>query len=385
MPLNPLEHHAGRQTPERRIADWRLAQVVADTYQLSKIGGFLYLFGWAVIGWLGSVMAFAPTAAIAIGAGFILLAALRLVMRPPASGGPDENRRWLWRYALVLPLASVLWSAVQAWILLDGRFNQDTRMVSLIATIGYATVFANIYSTVRHLAAVGVCVLFLPMLVVLWSQPADRALAVAMSFYALYLAGAVVRSHAEYGRRLRLDQALREQHDLYEHLSRTDPLTGVFNRRHFTARLDEMARMAQQGGEGFTLMILDVDHFKRVNDRHGHAVGDACLQALADRMQRAFPAPALLARLGGEEFGVLLPGTEASALAAAEGLRHELVTRPVECDGLRLTLTASMGLGAFDPSRHGDGDGLYRAVDVALYAAKEQGRNRVHALQPDPA
>jgi len=383
--VNPLERHAGNLSPEQRIADWRLGQVVADTYQLSKIGGFLYLFGWAVIGWLGGVMSFAPRAAVATGAGFVALAVLRMLMRPPASGLAADNRRWLWRYALVLPLASVLWATIQAWILLDPRFDQDTRLVSLIATIGYATVFANVYSTVRHLAAVGVCVLFLPMLVVLWSQPADRALAVAMSFYALYLAGAVVRSHAEYRRRLRLDQALREQHDLYEHLSRTDPLTGVFNRRHFTARLDDMARSAQQGGEGFTLMILDVDHFKRVNDRHGHAVGDACLKALADRMQRAFPSPALLARLGGEEFGVLIPGGEAQAAAAAEGLRHDLVTRPVECEGQRLTVTASMGLGAFDPARHGDGDGLYRAVDMALYAAKEQGRNRVHALQPDNA
>jgi len=72
-------------------------------------------------------------------------------------------------------------------------------------------------------------------------------------------------------------------------------------------------------------------------------------------------------------------------VAAAEGLRHDLVNRPVECDGQRLTVTASMGLGAFDPARHGDGDGLYRAVDMALYAAKELGRNRVHALQPDNA
>jgi diguanylate cyclase (GGDEF)-like protein len=259
-------------------------------------------------------------------------------------------------------------------------------MVSLIATIGYATVFANIYSTVRRLAVVGVCVLFVPVLVVLWSQPADRALAAAMSFYSIYLAGALVRSHAEYRRRLRLDLALREQRDLYEHLSRTDALTGVYNRRHFTARLDQLAQRAQMGGAGFTLLILDIDHFKQVNDRYGHVVGDACLKALADRLQRAFaPYPALLARLGGEEFGVLFEGSEAAAFSAAEGLRHDLVMRPLECDGQRITVTASMGLGAFDPIAHGDGDGLYRAVDLALYEAKGLGRNRVKALQPTNA
>jgi len=364
------------------LAGWRLRQVVADTYQLSKVGGFLYLFGWAVIAWIGGVNAFAPLTAVALALGFLVLAVLRVAMRPPEAGEDRDARRWLLRYALVLPLASVLWSGVQVWVLVDPRFDQDTRMVSLIATIGYATVFANIYSTVRHLAAVGVCVLFLPMLAVLWSLADARALAVAMSFYGLYLAGALVRSHAEYRRRLRLDEALREQRDLYEHLSRTDSLTGLFNRRHFTARLAHAADRARHGGAGFTLLILDIDHFKRVNDVHGHAAGDACLQSLADRLDSAFPAPrSLLARLGGEEFGVLFEGGHAEALALAEGLRHGLVQRPLDGGpGVRLPVTVSIGIGAFDPGVHGDADGLYRAVDLALYAAKDQGRNRVHTL-----
>ncbi|WP_290890316.1 GGDEF domain-containing protein [Arenimonas sp.] len=369
------------------LAGWRLRQVVADTHQLSKVGGFLYVFGWAVIGWLGNVLDFAPVIALAVGGGFLVLAALRWAMRPPDAGDEEQARRWLRRYAFVLPLASVLWAGVQAWVLLDARFGEDTRMVSLIATIGYATVFANVYSTVRHLAAVGVGVLFLPMLVVLWSLPDVRALAVAMSFYALYLAGALVRSHAEYRRRLRLDEALREQRDLYEHLSRTDSLTGLANRRHFTACLEHAATRALRGGAGFTLMILDIDHFKRVNDRLGHAAGDACLQALADRLHRAFPPPScLLARLGGEEFGVLLDGVQVDGRALAEALRHDLAQHPLDCgNGVQLSVTVSIGIGTFEPARHGDADGLYRAVDLALYSAKGEGRNRVHALAGEGA
>jgi diguanylate cyclase (GGDEF)-like protein len=378
-PASPIEANV----PLRPLAGWRLRQVVADTYQLSKVGGFLYLFGWAVIAWIGGVPGFAPTLALAIGAGFLVLAVLRVAMRPPPEGDDAAGRRWLLRYAVVLPLASVLWSGVQAWVLIDPRFDQDTRMVSLIATIGYATVFANVYSTVRHLAAIGVCVLFVPMLVVLWSSREAQALAVAMSFYALYLAGALVRSHAEYRRRLRLDEALREQRDQFEHLSRTDSLTGLANRRHFTDRLAHAADGALRGGPGFTLLILDIDHFKRVNDRHGHAVGDACLQALADRLQRAFPAPdCLLARLGGEEFGVLLEAGHARALAMAEGLRHALVQRPLDCGaGVALPITVSIGVGSFDPGQHEDADALYCAVDLALYAAKDLGRNRIQALE----
>ena len=379
----PSDRSAGPSLFESRTADWRLRQIVDDTYHLSKVGGFLYVFGWAVIAWLGGVMGFAPQSTLAIFAGFLLLACLRLWMRPPVDGDAAAYRRWLFRFALVLPLASVLWAAVQAWILLDGRYDPDTRMVSVIATIGYATVFANIYSAVRHLAVVGVCVLFVPVLVVLWSQPADRALAAAMSFYAVYLAGALVRSHAEYRRRLALDLALREQRDLYERLSRVDALTALFNRRHFTARLEQLSQRALLGGAGFTLMILDVDHFKQVNDRYGHVAGDACLKALADRMQVAFAThDALLARLGGEEFGVLFEGGEAAALSAAEALRHDLVMRPLDCGGQLVMVTVSIGVGAFDAVQHGDGEGLYRAVDLALYEAKGLGRNRVKALQP---
>lgn len=364
--------------------DWRRSQVVADTYQRSKLAGFLYLFGWAVVALLGHAYDFEPAATLAIGAAFLAMGVLRLRLRPPGTTDTAANRRWLKQYALVLPLAPALWSAVQVWILLDPRFDGSARLVALIATIGYATVFVNMYSTVRTLSAIGAALLFVPVLVVLWADPLHRALAIAMSFYALYLVGALLGSHAEYRRRLDLDQALREQRDLYEQLSRTDPLTGVFNRRHFTARLEAAAQQATAGGEGFSLLILDIDHFKRVNDQFGHVVGDACLVAVADRLQRALPTPgALLARLGGEEFGVLLPGDPGVAVATAEAFRFDLSQRPLECEGRRLDLTVSIGIGAFDPAEHGDADGLYRAVDLALYAAKAHGRNRVQAIRAD--
>jgi diguanylate cyclase (GGDEF)-like protein len=366
--------------PARDRQAWRLAQVVHDTYERSKLAGFLYLFGWAVVAWLAGAQVFAPVPVAAMACVFLVLGVLRLVMRPPPVEDADANRRWLRRYALVLPLAPLAWSGVQGWMLLDPRFGTEVRMVSLIATIGYATVFVNVYTTVRSFAVVGATALFLPTLVILWLDMDQRALAVAMTFYAVYLVGALVRTHAEYRRRLDLDMALREQRDLYEGLSRTDPLTGVFNRRHFSERLDALAGRASAGGATFSLLILDIDHFKHINDRYGHTVGDACLQALADRMQQLFPPPrALLARLGGEEFGVLMEAGEDEARRAAERLRASLVASPLVLDGRTMLVTASIGLGQFEAARHGDADGLYRAVDAALYAAKDAGRDRIAA------
>lgn len=373
MPFNGPDIETGTG-----MRDWRRSQVVADTYQRSKLAGFLYLFGWTVVALLGQAYEIEPALTLVLGAAFLLVGALRLWMRPPGTTEAAANRRWLRQYALVLPLAPALWSAIQVWLLLDPRFDGSARLVALVATIGYATVFVNMYSTVRTLSAIGATLLFGPMLLVLWADPVHRALAIAMSFYALYLAGALLRSHADYRRRLDLDQALIEQRNLFEKLSRVDPLTSLSNRRHFTDQLEAATRAAAEGGPGFSLLILDIDHFKRVNDAFGHVVGDTCLVAMADRLQRTFAAPGvLLARLGGEEFGVLVPGDPVVAAATAETFRFDLARRPLECEGRRLDVTVSIGVGAFDPVTHGDADGLYRAVDLALYAAKDQGRNRV--------
>lgn len=365
-------------------AQWRLSQIVADTYERSKLGGLLYLFGWAVVALFGQMHQRAPAWGLAIGIGLLLVGLWRWRMRPPGVAEPARLHAYLRDYGVVMLLSPVIWVIAQIWLLRDPRFDDTTQMVALIATIGYSTVFANVYVTTRILAATGVATMFLPTLVVLWSDPRHLAMAVTMTLYGVYLVGAVVRSHADYRRRLRLDQQLREQSDRYELLSRTDPLTGLYNRRYFAAKLDESVLQAQRGDAVLMLMIMDVDHFKRINDRHGHAAGDACLAELATRLQQAFAgSDALLARLGGEEFGILLQGgSEREAMARAEAFRQDLADAPLRFENERLAVTVSVGVGAYDAARDGDGDGLYREVDRALYLAKDLGRNRVQRVSP---
>ncbi|KFN51175.1 GGDEF domain-containing protein [Arenimonas composti] len=356
----------------------RRRQVVLDSWQRSRIAGFLYVFGWVVVAWIGDVFALAPAWGVAGAVVFLVAAILRLRLPPPAAEDRPGHDRWLLRYGAALTLAPLLWATAQTWLLLDPRFGADAVMVSVIATIGYATVIANVYTTMPRTAAIGAFVLFAPMLAALWLQPAYRALAVACTLYAVYLGGALPRSAREYRRRLDLDAALHEQRDRYERLSRTDPLTALANRREFGVRLAEATRMS--GDAGFALLILDVDHFKRINDEHGHAVGDACLRALAQRLRAAFAGDGgLVARLGGEEFGVLLPCDGAQAKAHAEAFRAALAATRLDCEGRAVAVTVSIGVCGFVPEHHRDGDGLYRAVDRALYAAKSAGRDRVAA------
>lgn len=155
-----------------------------------------------------------------------------------------------------------------------------------------------------------------------------------------------------------------------------DALTGLPNRRAFEeALLREVAR-AERENAPFAVLLLDVDHFKRVNDGHGHPAGDAVLRAVAARARGALRAADLLARVGGEELAALLPGADrAAALEAGERVRLAVRASPVEAGNAAITVTLSVGVAV---RRAGEeGADLLARGDERLYAAKRGGRDRV--------
>jgi diguanylate cyclase (GGDEF)-like protein/putative nucleotidyltransferase with HDIG domain len=155
-------------------------------------------------------------------------------------------------------------------------------------------------------------------------------------------------------------------------LAATDPLTGLANHRAFQERLAQEVARARRYERPLALVLLDLDHFKRVNDAHGHQAGDAVLAEVARRLSAAARGADLVARVGGEEFAWLLPDTDpAGALALAERMRHAVEILPFPGVG---GLTASLGVAGLD--REGDGQDLFRRADLALIWAKLSGRNR---------
>jgi diguanylate cyclase (GGDEF)-like protein len=166
-------------------------------------------------------------------------------------------------------------------------------------------------------------------------------------------------------------------HDLVQRQAITDDLTGLVNRRRFLAVLETELERAAQLGTGVGVVLIDLDDFKDVNDRFGHQSGDRVLAAFGSLLQEHIRDLDLAARLGGEEFALLLPEVEGrDAVLVAERLRRSLSERPiVSLEGNALSATASFGVAQY---RQGDsGDDLLRLADEALYRAKGEGKNRV--------
>ncbi len=170
-----------------------------------------------------------------------------------------------------------------------------------------------------------------------------------------------------------------------ENLSITDELTGIANRRHFEWRLAEEVERARRYQYPLSALMLDLDHFKRVNDTYGHQIGDIVLQQIAQRLKRVLRRTDFLARYGGEEFVVLAPQTPADrALILAERLRQVIAESPISVSpDLQLRITISIGVAVF-PEHAQNGNELVRAADEALYKAKQTGRNRVCLFEPEP-
>ncbi|MFC3798837.1 diguanylate cyclase [Cohnella sp. GCM10012308] len=175
--------------------------------------------------------------------------------------------------------------------------------------------------------------------------------------------------HAEYETK---QQELLRLNAQLEALATTDPLTGLRNRRFFKESLAALQEAYTQSGQPFSLLILDIDHFKKINDTYGHPVGDLVLASLAALLRSESGPADIAARYGGEEFVVLMPGADrASVIDASE--RYRAGVEAASWEGLRITI--SVGAATISP---GDTDEtLVNRADQALYASKSGGRNRV--------
>ena len=167
-------------------------------------------------------------------------------------------------------------------------------------------------------------------------------------------------------------------HEAIHNMAIQDGMTGIHNKRYFTEFLEREIAVASRHGHPLALVMFDVDHFKKVNDSHGHLAGDAVLKDLAGRIRPRIRREDLFARYGGEEFACVLPSTALpGAIVFAEHLRTLIEERPSAFDTLQISFTISLGVTVMHKETGVDSAALIKRADENLYAAKRGGRNKV--------
>ncbi len=198
-------------------------------------------------------------------------------------------------------------------------------------------------------------------------------------FFGVFFIYPLIRGQVREEDKLRaMTRSLSARSETLEHAALTDGLTGMQNRRYFDDALREYIVEFGRIGKPVGLMILDLDHFKKVNDTHGHDVGDEALKAVANCLRTMTRYHDVVARLGGEEFAVVAPNMDAEMLERfAERIRKAIAAMTVMAGEVRLKVTASVGLAVWDGKEAAEE--FFRRADRQLYEAKRQGRNRVCA------
>lgn len=183
-----------------------------------------------------------------------------------------------------------------------------------------------------------------------------------------------------------LQDELKRSNELLKELSNTDPLTHLYNRRYLTKVLSSELIRAKRYNESLSFIILDIDHFKKVNDAYGHQNGDTVLSAVAEVVQAGRRCYDIAARYGGEEFVLVLPGTTlAGGITVAQRLREDVRAISFKPPLEQLSITISLGVATFPSAQIEDEDSLIRQADEALYRAKQNGRNRVETMGESPS
>ena len=277
-------------------------------------------------------------------------------------------------------VSSTAWGFCSAYLLMSPAFQGVTTQL-MICTIGIcAGGLASLAPSPRFL------VFFLaPMLVpssvalILLDHPFSNSQAALSTLLFFGMLGISNIQRKEYFSALNSQYQLEEKSALLAELSTLDPLTGLKNKRHFEETLNEEFHRSVRDSKPISLILIDLDHFKKVNDVYGHLIGDECLKEMSRTLTTKFNRSMdTLARVGGEEFAVLLPTLpHDQAMLLADKLRRQIEKISIRYGDETISVTASLGVATLYPTSGNNAHELFHRADVALYEAKRQGRNRV--------
>lgn len=337
----------------------------------------------------------------------------------------DAPQRLAWRQAIMSVFGiTIVWLLVMAlavWrVASRGRPDTGVRVVQFVVALGFL-LFTAVLTVLDQWVTSNISPFILGCISVslLFLLPPATALGVLLVSYAVFFVGlgltqhdpslllsnrvngfaagllALVLSVGMWNRNIQYNllqreltarnETLEKQQAELVWLATRDALTGLFNRGEFMRLAEKELLRTRRHGGNTSIFVIDLDFFKAINDRHGHPAGDKVLRHVADQLRDGTRSTDLVARIGGEEFVVLLPQTDIdAAMVLAQKLRRQLRDSPAQVSSdLQVSITASFGVACMPGKHMGSIAALYAAADNALYDAKRQGRDRVARTEPD--
>ena len=290
---------------------------------------------------------------------------------PNAERTPE---RWERRYWRTLILSAGIWGlGALAVMPTDDRLSQ---VLVMLFAVGMSVSAVSCYSAYRYLTLTSMGLVLLPctLWLLLQASPMQAGVAIAVLIFSTFVVSATHKLSDSLEKAFRLTRQMERAHKVSTVAAQTDELTGLMNRRAFFENAQLLYTQCRQNQQPLCALMLDMDHFKQVNDTYGHQAGDEALRQVGGVISSSFRQSDVYGRLGGEEFAVLLPNTSLdTARDIAEQLVRtisNMVVEPVQ------GLTASLGVACSNPQDQ-DLHSLMNTADKALYRAKAQGRNQV--------
>ncbi|HAA41106.1 MAG TPA: GGDEF domain-containing protein [Pseudomonas sp.] len=290
---------------------------------------------------------------------------------PNSERTPD---RWERRYWVTLVLSAGIWGAgALALMPPDDRLSQALVM---LFTVGMSVSAVSCYSAYRYMTLVSIGLVLLPCTLWLLFQPTSMqvGIGIAVLVFSTFVASATRKLSDALEKAFRLTRQMERAHNISTRAAQTDELTGLMNRRAFFEHAQLLYAQCRHNQQPLCVLMMDMDHFKQINDTYGHQAGDQVLRQIGGVISASFRKADVYGRLGGEEFAVLLPNTSLdTARTIAEDLIKAIAGLAAE---LVKGLSASLGV-AFTHAVDEDLHGLMNSADKALYRAKALGRNQV--------
>ncbi|KZY29800.1 MULTISPECIES: GGDEF domain-containing protein [unclassified Oleiphilus] len=360
------------------------SHALADLTNRAKSGILTYFGVWVILAFTFNLDQVNPSFLYLNTGLIILFAALRIAHLLILNRSPSPNIPVLHQWLVITILGAALhWGCMSAWVIYDDSLTVMQTAILIITpafTVGGASTL-SISSEIRTLYPI---FMLLPVIGALIHDGSTSNLMYALlcSICLTYIFTSSKASHNDYWSAITNHLVAEERAELMEQLSTTDPLTQLKNRMFFDKEYSKEWKRCSRMSCPLSLIMIDLDFFKNLNDNYGHMFGDDCLKKTAKAINDEVARPSdCVARYGGEEFIVLLPNTNKNgAENIAKRMLKAVSDLEFEIDGQVINITCSIGGATTTPNFRNDRSELVKEADTALYYAKEHGRNQYYAL-----